>query len=385
MLQVAGGHVSSFVKEGCQLRVFMTADAVGGVWQYALDLAEGLRPHGVGIDLAVLGPAPSPDQEAMAERTGVRLIPTDLPLDWTAASQDEVLEAGRAIARMAAIGDPDIIHLNSPALAAGASFPAPVVAICHSCVATWWQAVRSGPLPDEFNWRADLVRRGYLSADMLLAPTAAFAQATAQTYGLEMPPVVVHNGRRAVQPTAVAAAEVFAFTAGRLWDEGKNLVTLDRAAKRLSIPVLAAGSLHGPNGAQVSARHVKALGRLTDAEIAKHLSAKPIFVSVAHYEPFGLAVLEAAQAGCALILSDIPTFRELWDRAALFVSPGDDEALAQAIEKLAQDANERARLGRLAQDAAKAYGLERMSTNVLSVYRSLLGQKSNTSSIEDAA
>ena len=38
------------------------------------------------------------------------------------------------------------------------------------------------------------------------------------------------------------------------------------------------------------------------------------------YEPFGLAVLEAAQAGCALVLSDIPTFRELWDGAALFVA-----------------------------------------------------------------
>ena len=46
-----------------------------------------------------------------------------------------------------------------------------------------------------------------------------------------------------------------------------------------------------------------------------------VFVSPALYEPFGLAVLEAAQAGCALVLSDIPTFRELWDGVALFVAP----------------------------------------------------------------
>ncbi len=377
--------MSSSVKDSSRLRVFMTADAVGGVWQYALDLAEGMRPHGARIDLAILGPAPSPDQEAMAERAGVRLIPMDLPLDWIAASRDEVLEAGRAVARMAVLAAPDIVHLNSPALAAEASFPAPVVAVCHSCVATWWQAVLSGPLPEEFVWRTDLVRRGYLNADTLLAPTAAFAQATAQIYGLETPPMVVHNGRRAAQPATDATLGLFAFTAGRLWDEGKNLATLDRASGGLSVPVLAAGPLHGPNKAQVSARHVQTLGRLTDAEVERHLSAKPIFVSVARYEPFGLAVLEAAQAGCALVLSDIPTFRELWDSAALFVPPDDDEALARAIEKLAHDADERAQMGCRAQEAAKAFEVERMSVSVLSVYRSLLGMKRNTSSVEDAA
>ena len=48
-----------------------------------------------------------------------------------------------------------------------------------------------------------------------------------------------------------------------------------------------------------------------------------IFVSSSVYEPFGLAVLEAAGSGAALVLSDIPTFRELWDEAALFAPPGD--------------------------------------------------------------
>lgn len=368
-----------------RLRVLMTADAVGGVWQYALDLVEGLRPHGVETTLAVLGPAPTADQQAMAEAAGARLILTGLPLDWTADTQDEVEEAGRAVARIAAQIRPDLVHLNSPALGAAAHFEAPVVAVCHSCVATWWQAVRGGALPEEFVWRTDLVRQGYASADRLLAPTAAFARATAEAYGLSEVPAVVRNGRRPLASHADASSELFVFTAGRLWDEGKNFSVIDRAAPRLPVPVLAAGPLQGPNGAQVEARNARALGRLNDADIARHLSAKPVFVSMARYEPFGLAVLEAAQAGCALVLSDIPTFRELWEGAALFVHPDDEDALADALNRLVQDAEARNLLGRAARKRADAYSLEAMSAGVLSAYRSVLAQTSQRSSLEGAA
>jgi phosphatidyl-myo-inositol alpha-mannosyltransferase len=368
--------MSASSDHGPKLRVLMTADAVGGVWQYAVDLAVGLRAHGVETTLAVLGPVPSADQQRRAEASGVKLVQTGLPLDWTADGRDEVEEAGRAIARLAAAIEPDIVHLNAPALAASASFSSPVVSVCHSCVATWWRAVRGGPLPEAFVWRTDLVRQGYRAASMLLAPTSAFAHATALCYDLARTPHVVRNGRRTLQDShRGGSSKTFVFTAGRLWDEGKNLAGIDRAAARLSIPVVAAGPLQGPNGARVEARHVAALGRLSDADVARYLSAGPIFLSAARYEPFGLAVLEAAQAGCALVLSDIPTFRELWDGAAVFVSPDDDRGMAASIERLAGDADERSRMGEAARSKAAAYSVEAMSAGVLSAYRSVLSTK----------
>jgi glycosyltransferase involved in cell wall biosynthesis len=368
--------MSASSDQGPKLRVLMTADAVGGVWQYALDLAGGLRAHGVETTLAVLGPVPSADQQRRAEASGVKLVQTGLPLDWTADKRDEVEEAGRAIARLAAALEPDIVHLNAPALAASANFSSPVVSVCHSCVATWWQAVRGGPLPEAFVWRTDLVRQGYQAASTLLAPTSAFAHATALCYDLAKAPHVVRNGRRTLRDShRGGSSKTFVFTAGRLWDEGKNLAGIDRAAARLSIPVVAAGPLQGPNDARVEARHVAALGRLSDADVARYLSARPIFLSAARYEPFGLAVLEAAQAGCALVLSDIPTFRELWDGAAVFVSPDDDRGMAAAVERLAGDAEERNRMGEAARSKAAAYNVEAMSAGVLSAYRSVLSTK----------
>ncbi|PVE25933.1 glycosyl transferase family 1 [Microvirga sp. KLBC 81] len=363
----------------------MTADAVGGVWQYALDVAEGLRAYGVETTLAVLGPAPTDDQIRRAEAASIDLITTDLPLDWTADRPQEVEEAGRAIARLSARIKPDIVHLNSPALAASGHHDCPVVAVCHSCVVTWWEAVHGGSLPDEFVWRADLVRKGYHVADRLLAPTAAFANATARTYNLAVAPTVVPNGRRAMPAGECLPRDVFAFTAGRLWDDGKNFAVIDRAAEHLSLPFLAAGPLKGPNGAKIEAHHAVSLGRLSDDEIARYLSSQPIFVSAAKYEPFGLAVLEAAQAGCALVLSDIPTFRELWDGEAAFVVPDDDQALAQVLDRLASDESTRRQLGEAAKKRAASYSVEAMSAGILEAYRSLLPSRPELISPEGAA
>ena len=100
------------------LRLMMTADAVGGVWTYALDLARGVAAVGGQTALVVLGPAPSPDQlrDAMAV-PALRLIDTGLALDWTAETPAEVEAAAEAVGLLARELRPDLVHLNSPALA----------------------------------------------------------------------------------------------------------------------------------------------------------------------------------------------------------------------------------------------------------------------------
>jgi glycosyltransferase involved in cell wall biosynthesis len=186
---------------------------------------------------------------------------------------------------------------------------------------------------------------------------------------------VVHNGRGTLPAVSIAACgEPFVFTAGRLWDDGKNVAALDRAAARLSASVLAAGPLEGPNGACIRFSHVRPLGRLSGPEIAGYLASAPVFASIARYEPFGLAVLEAAQAGCALVLADIPTFRELWDGAAVFVPPDDDAAVTSALQGMLHDSVSRQSLGAAARERSACYTVGAMTTGMLSVYRAVLPQ-----------
>jgi glycosyltransferase involved in cell wall biosynthesis len=365
-------------------RVLMTADAVGGVWTYALDLSRGLARTGVKVTLVVFGPAPSADQVTAAQAIpGLSLIDTGLPLDWMAVEPAEILEAGAVLRDLVRAHGADVIHLNNPALAGVGGFQAPVIGACHSCLATWWAAVRKGPMPADFRWRSQAHWQGMLACNALIAPTAAFAEATALAYEVPIP-FVVHNGRSPAGPSR-ASREPMVFTSGRLWDDGKNIAVLDEAAAFVPAPLYAAGPLSGPNGERRTLGHARPLGRLSADEVAAWLARASIYASSALYEPFGLGVLEAAQAGCALVLSDIPTFRELWDGAAVFFDARDANGFARAIEALLADPAEAAGLAVRAQQKAAGYSVEAMTASVLAIYRMFDPARFHRSVVEVAA
>lgn len=355
--------------------ILMTTDAVGGVWTYALDLAAGLITQGVSVTLAVLGPAPRPGQRRAAEQiAGLTVVETGLPLDWTAENPGEITEAARGVAAMAAARGADLVHLNTPALAAEARFSAPVVGACHSCLASWWSAVRGdAPMPDSFRWRTDLLTRGYAGCDRLIAPSYAFMQTTAALYGAV--PQAVHNGRAAPHAAPATTRNPVVLTSGRLWDEGKNVRTLDRAAGRMRGQIHAAGALKGPDGQTVAFDHLLCLNQLDSAVLAEQLGRSAVFASLSLYEPFGLGVLEAAQAGCALVLSDIPTFRELWQGAAVFVPADDDAAVAEALDDLLDEPERTAELGRAAMARSARFTVDAMIEGTLAVYGEALAAR----------
>jgi glycosyltransferase involved in cell wall biosynthesis len=355
-------------------RLLMTTDAVGGVWRYSLDLAEGLSRAGMSIRLTVLGPGPDAAQRAeAAEIPHLTLHRTGLPLDWTAETPGELNEAAQVLARLTGRMQVDSVHLHSPALLGSATWPAPVVAVAHSCVGTWWDAVRGGRLPPDLAWRATAMANGLAGADAVVAPSASFAAALRARYGLRRRIHVIPNGRRPMPASAAQRSGVL--TAGRLWDPGKAAATLDTVAALFGIPIRAAGPPVDPFGQQVELPHLHHLGSLDASRMAQAYAEAAIFASVGRYEPFGLAVLEAAQAGCALVLSNIPTFRELWHDAALFVPPDDAEATAAALTRLLGDPAACAHLGHAARQAARRFDPARMAEATQALHAMVLARE----------
>jgi glycosyltransferase involved in cell wall biosynthesis len=180
---------------------------------------------------------------------------------------------------------------------------------------------------------------------------------------------VISNGRRAHR-FSHAQKEAFVFASGRLWDSAKGIDALAQIAPELPWPVLLAGERSSSENDGCAGRNCRMLGRLSAEEMAAYYSWAPIYVLPARYEPFGLSALEAALSGCALILGDIASLREVWRDNAIFVRPADAPALATAVRRLIDNPAERERFARLSYQRALHFDSDRMTRAYLASYSS---------------
>ncbi len=353
------------------MRVLMTADTVGGVWTYCLELARALGPHGVEVTLATMGPLPADDQRADAEQVpGLRLFSSECRLEWMDDPWEDVARAGTWLLELEDRLRPDLVHLNGYAHGA-LPWRAPVLVAGHSCVLSWWRAVRGEDAPPQWDRYRQEVRAGIQAAGLVVAPTAAMLAELERYYGPLPPSRVAANGR---DPAGLLPGdkEGRGGAAGRLWDEAKNIAALAEAAAGLAWPVAVAGDPRHPSGREADFANVRCLGRLERPELTRQFRRASIYALPARYEPFGLSALEAAFSRCALVLGDIPSLREVWGEAAVFVSPDDPGELREALELLIADPERLEMMAARARERAFAYTPERMAAGYLTAYRYLL-------------
>lgn len=357
-------------------RLMMTADAVGGIWTYALELATALGQSGVTTLLATMGPAPSPAQYRAAARVaGLELVHQPYRLEWMPECEADLGQAGAWLLDLAGRFRPDIVQINGYA-AAALPWQRPVVVVCHSCVRSWWRAVHGREAPLEWHAYGRRVAQGLAAADVVIAPSRAFLATMQTLYGPLPAAAVIHNSRSPGIFRPAARKESLIVTAGRLWDQAKNIAMVERVAPRLPWPVCVAGPARIAEVDDGAARGecspatgaMRCLGVLDEMAMAEWLGRAAIFVLPARYEPFGLAVLEAAMSGCALVLGDIAPLRELWHGASLFVDPNDADGLEAALRRLVDDGAMRSALGAAAAARARQFSVTDMTEKYRAVY-----------------
>lgn len=353
------------------MRILLTADTVGGVWDYAVTLARECSERGHDVLLAVLGEPR--DERLAALPDGVEVTWRTYRLEWMPDAAGDVREAGEWLRRTAALWGAEVVHLNQMAYAAG--FEVPTLVAVHSDVLSWFQETLGAPAPDEWATYASWVRGGLAAASRVVAPTRYQAELTRRHYGRAVD-VVIPNG---VTPPATPPARHEAplvLSVGRAWDAAKGMRVLDEALRRLGADRPEAhllGETVAPHGERFTPEHLTSHGRVERAAVDAWMERAGIYVAASLYEPFGLAPLEAALRGCALVLSDIASFRELWNGCAYFFAPGDADALAEVLHQLHGDAERVQKLAHAARTRAlRRYTAPAMADSYLALYQEMI-------------
>lgn len=350
------------------MKVLISTDTVGGVLTYTAELTAALEAQGIEIVVATMGPPPRPGQRALLP---ARVHESDYRLEWMEHPWEDVAAAGEWLLSLEEAEQPDVVHLCSYAHGS-LPFRAPKVLVAHSCVLSWWRAVHGEEAPAEWDRYREKMGAGLIAADAVVAPTRAMLHELERDHELRpATAVVIHNGSSVPMTPAETEKRDLVMGSGRFWDPAKNLAALDAAAEGLAWPVTVAGDL-GPEG---RTRHAESTGALDPAALAELRRGASIYAAPARYEPFGLGILEAARDRCALVLGYIPSLRELWRDAAIFIQPDDERALHEALGALIDNQSLRSDLARRAQRRAAEYSIQRAAHAYRRLYEQLVATR----------
>ncbi|MBV8207211.1 MAG: glycosyltransferase family 4 protein [Acidobacteria bacterium] len=362
------------------MHVLVTADTVGGVWTYTRELVTGLSQRGHRVTLISFGAIPRPGQAQWLEALeNVDFRPTGFRLEWMQDAAEDVAASAEYLQSVIADVKPELLHLNQYCYGALPS-DLPRVVVAHSDVVSWWFWVH-GCWPDDgpwLRWYRSLVSEGLARATAVVAPSQFMAENLVRDFGAGNNVRVIHNGRTPALFDAQSAKQLVVLSVGRIWDEAKNTALLLEAAP--ACPVWIAGTQRNPEAQRTvelrNAGEIDLKGQLSEPELRRLYARAGIYAATSVYEPFGLAPLEAALSRCAIVASDIPPFRELWQDSVLYFENRNAESLRGCVQQLLHDTALREEYGcRARRRAIQAFRAGRMLDEYIALYGELLGQR----------
>lgn len=363
------------------MHVLFTADTLGGVWTYARELVTGLHARGHRVTLVSFGDIPTAEQSGwLASLPRVDFRPTAFRLEWMQDVERDLEASAEYLLAVIREVKPDLLHFNQ-FYYGDLDCDLPRLVVAHSDVVTWWLAV-NGKEPPESAWMRGYrrsVARAVNRADAIVAPSNWMLSEFQSAHGPARSAYAIYNGRTPSLFNPYAPKKPYALSAGRVWDLGKNSVLLSRIGPPL--PIYLVGNdkdpSSGPDGPFMhDSSSLTFKGPQDEKQMQELYAAAHIYVATSQYEPFGLAPLEAAFSRCALVVSDIPSLREIWGSSAIYFASNDALDLQRALESLvAEPGRINAMAGRAYRHAVARYQSSKMVDSYLKLYATLVGEE----------
>jgi glycosyltransferase involved in cell wall biosynthesis len=154
---------------------------------------------------------------------------------------------------------------------------------------------------------------------------------------------------------------------------------LPAALRRRAPLVIAGGKGWGAGlnadaaGAAMRRGELRILGHVADDDLVALCARAGVFAYVSLYEGFGLPVIEAMAAGCAVVASNTTAIPEVAGDAALLVDPLDEAAIAAGLQTVLEDPSLAGRLREAGLARAALFGWDRTVAGLLEAWRAALG------------
>jgi glycosyltransferase involved in cell wall biosynthesis len=304
---------------------------------------------------------------------------SEATLEWMSNNEGAFRDVAPLLLRVADEFGAELLHSNQFCFGA-LPLSIPRLVVAHSDVLSWAEACRGEGI-EACPWLDTYIHlsaTGLGNASAVVAPTRWMLNALGKNFHFACEAHVIANGRTLKAPALPSKRKLQAVTAGRFWDEAKNLKLLRDL--RAPLPLLVVGDTEYQSQAAVSLpAHIAILGHLAEDELLALFQESAIYLCTSVYEPFGLAPLEAALCGCAVLANDIPSLREVWGDGAVYFH--DATSLQVRLAELAHDPGQLAVARRRSRLRAQRYATVNMTGRYLALYQTMMTTYGRTADV----
>lgn len=229
----------------------------------------------------------------------------------------------------------------------------------------------------------------YSQADLVLCPSE-YTKSNLEAYpvtapirqitnGIDLEAMAGHEDRRDEYRERYDLDGVVVFAVGSVF-ERKGVTRFCEVAQDTDFDFAWFGTYDtGPEGSQVVKRwvsdppsNVTFTGWVDDKRGA--FGAGDVMLFPSKDENQGIVVLEAMACGKAVVLSDIPVFREFFTDGEDCIMCGSHDEYVEALRRLADDPDLRRRLGENARETAAEHSLDHLGSELVDIYLDLAGR-----------
>ena len=336
-------------------------DRGNGIVNTAVDLALEQARQGLVVSVVSAGGAYKP----LLENAGIQHFTLD-----QSRRPAQLLRAIRSLGTLLSEFRPDVVHAH----------------MCTGLLLAWlWKHFRHFVLIGHVHNVHDRQSVIMALADRVIAASQSVA-ATMRVQGIPKRKIRVVLNRTLNSPRSPSLAEIeprplhgpSIVTVGGM-NHRKGISELIAAFERLGSKAVDAHLYlvgDGPDReqferqARASSRHSHIHFEGYQALPQAYMLSADVFVLASRRESFGLVLIEARQAGCAIVATDVDGVSEALDggRAGLLVPPGDVNALAQALGRMLDDEHERSQWRSKAKSGIANFHVQRMASEIKTVY-----------------
>ncbi len=352
------------------MKILVDARELGGrrtgVGRYLLELLKrwAARPDRASREIVLVAPELSTDARCLG-----------FAMRETGGASDGTLWEQRRLPQIVATESPDVLF--SPAYTAPLATTVPVVVTIHDISFTAhpeWFSLREG-LRRRFLTKASARR-----AAAIVTVSDFSAEEISTAYAVARSKIrVIRHGVTHIQRPAPVPREPLVLFVGSIFNR-RHVPELMAAVRQLrphvrGLRLVVAGENRTRPRQNLAAEALRLkitsaveLADFVDEDTLAALYARArVLVFVSDYEGFGLTPLEALAAGVPPVVADTKVAHETCGDAALYVRPGDVDALAAAIRALLVDDRTRTRLLEAAPAVLGRYSWERAADETLRV------------------